>query len=130
MALTDRSDLSPQAVERISSVIRGLTEDNVDRGIDLTRPMRCDSCDCERSPAGASQYGAYALCNECLLEFTLALAKGDIENVAEYMTKRPETSATDSYDDVEHSSAVYDTRPVRAPFGARSEKLRPSNEPC
>jgi hypothetical protein len=88
--------------------------------------MHCDSCDREKTPLGSSQYGAYALCNDCLLEFTLLLARGDVENVAEYMTKRPE--------DVTGLPAPPPARLESAgavqPLPKRSEKLLPSNEPC
>jgi hypothetical protein len=122
---SDRSDLSPAAEQRIGDVIRSLVDDHVDRGVDLGRPMRCDSCDLEKSPLGSSQYGAYALCNDCLLEFTLLLARGDIENVAEYMTKRPDDMSlpTPPPHRLESTSTHH-------PLPKRSEKLMPSNEPC
>ena len=71
MSLSERADLSSEAEERIEEVVRSLMDDQVDRGVDLTRPMHCDSCDVEKSPLGSTQYGVYALCNDCLLEFTL-----------------------------------------------------------
>lgn len=130
MAVSDRADLSPEAEERITDVIRSLTEDHVDRGVELSRPMRCNSCDMEKSPLGSSQYGAYALCNDCLLEFTLALAKGDIENVAEYMTRRPD-DGQEPRDPAPEGPRRLDTRPV-VPHSLpkRGEKLMPRNEPC
>jgi hypothetical protein len=124
---TDRSDLSPEAEERIAGVIRSLVDDHVDRGVDLGRPFHCDSCDREQSPLGATQYGAYALCNDCLLEFTLSLARGEIENVAEYMTKRPDESGSGPPAEPATTSS---TRSVTNHMTARGDKLMPSNEPC
>jgi hypothetical protein len=50
--------------------------------------MQCDSCGQEKNGAGAAVYGAYKLCNDCLLDFTLALAGNDIANVADFMTQK------------------------------------------
>ena len=121
MAQGDRSELSPEAEQRITEVIRSLADDKVERGVDVTRPMRCDSCDVEKSPFGSSQYGAYALCNDCLLEFTILLARGEIDSVAEYMTKRPDDGPP-----------LLDPRPANESSGIRAvprQKLMPSNEP-
>jgi len=89
--------------------------------------MRCSSCDMEKSPLGATQYGAYDLCNDCLLEFTLALARGDVENVAEYMTQRPDDP--EAQPPTESSSTAARTLSP-SPLPKRSDKLMPSNEPC
>jgi len=125
----DRGELTPEAQERITSVVKSLAEDRVDRGVDLSRPMHCDSCDVEKSPLGSSQYGAYALCNDCLLEFTLALAKGGVENVAEYMTRRPDGDPPDQLP--ANTDSTLDVRSSRQPsLPRRGDKLMPSNEPC
>lgn len=126
MVDSDPNALSPVAEQRITDVIRGLMDDHVDRGVDLTRPVHCDSCDLEKSPLGSSQYGAYALCNDCLLEFTLMLARGDVENVAEYMTKRPDDGTGFPL----LPSPNFETRASHHPLPKRTEKLMPSNEPC
>jgi hypothetical protein len=125
---TERTDLSPEAEERIAGVIRSLVDDHVDRGVDLGRPFRCDSCDREQSPLGATEYGAYALCNDCLLEFTLSLARGEIENVAEYMTKRPDEPS--SPPPSEPAATTRSRSVTNPPITARGDKLMPSNEPC
>ncbi len=88
MAKRETQELSQDAVARITRVVRSLADDRVDRGIDLNRPMHCDSCGQEKSPAGAAIYGAYRLCNDCLLDFTLALASNDVANVADFMTRK------------------------------------------
>lgn len=125
MRQSDRGELTVEAERRITGVIRGLAEDQVDRGVDLNRMMRCDSCDIEKPPHGSSQYGAYALCNDCLLEFTLLLAMGEVDSVAEYMTKRPEDSPA-----LLESRTGGDLEKSRRPLPKRTEKLMPSNEPC
>ena len=124
MAHAEHGEFSPEAERRITEVVRSLAEDKVDRGVDLSRPMRCDSCDSEKSPLGSSQYGAYALCNDCFLEFTILLARGEVDSVAQYMTKRPDDGPT-----------LLDVPPASEPTPVRSipkrrEKLMPSNEPC
>lgn len=126
MAQSDPNALSPSAEQRITDVVRGLIDDHVDRGVDLSRPMHCDSCDLEKSPLGSSQYGAYALCNDCLLEFTLMLARGDVENVAEYMTKRPDEESGLIMPPPTH----FETHTSHQVLPKRGEKLMPSNEPA
>lgn len=127
MPKRDVQELSPASVERITRVIRSLTEDRIERGIDLGRPMHCDSCDTEKPAAGSAQYGAYNLCNDCLLDFTLSLASGRVDNVSEYMMRK-----TDDSDSVPPSDLAGQLDrsgvPVR-PLPGR-DKLMPSNEPC
>jgi hypothetical protein len=121
---TDRIDLTPEAEQRITSVVRGLVHDKVERGIDLNRPMRCDSCNAEKSPYGSSQYGQYALCNDCLLEFTILLARGVIDSVDDYMISRPDESLR-----AENTSPLTN-EPVAAPsLPRRREKFVPRSEP-
>lgn len=124
MARREPQELSELATERITRVVHTLVEDGVERGIDLSRPMHCDSCDQERAPAGSALYGAYRLCNQCLLDFTLALASGQVENVAEYMTRRsdgfPPSDLTTHRD-----RPAYTVNPV-----VSRDKLVPRNEPC
>lgn len=127
MAQPDRAELSDEAEQRITEAVRGLAADRVDRGVDINRPMRCDSCDVEKSPYGSSQYGTYALCNDCLLEFTLLLARGEVDNVAEYMTKRPEDD--DGPLHINSAPSTVEQSSLRS-LPKRAEKLMPSNEPC
>ncbi|GEM_PF-1757783 len=124
LARDQQHELTPQAVERITAVVRSLADDQVDRGIDLGRPMACDSCGEEKSPRGASVYGSYKLCNDCLLDFTLRLARGEVNNVAEFMTKRAEgTPPVMVAGDRDRANVQFSA------FQAR-DTLRPSNEPC
>lgn len=88
MSNREPHELTELARDRIVNVVRSLADDRVERGVDLNRPMHCDSCDQDKAPAGATLYGAYRFCNDCLLDFTLSLASGTVENVAEYMTRR------------------------------------------
>lgn len=91
LAKRDQQELSANAVERITNVVHSLADDRVERGIDLAEPVRCDSCLQTKPSAGSALYGAYKLCNDCLLDFTLALASGRVSSVADYMTKRHDT---------------------------------------
>lgn len=84
--------------------------------------MACDSCGAEKPPQGASVYGSYKLCNDCLLDFTLRLASGDVDTVADFMTSRVEGTPPDAV------TGDRSTMPFTA-FPAR-DTLRPSNEPC
>ena len=120
MTQTERAELSPEAEQRIADVVRSLAEDKIDRGVDLNRPMHCASCDMEKAPLGSSQYGDYALCNDCLLEFTLLLARGQIDNVSDYMTKR--------VDGPMPLDGPLEPSSLRS-MPKRAEKLMPSNEP-
>jgi hypothetical protein len=127
LAKSEQTELTPEAEERITRIVRSLGDDRVDRGVDLSRPMHCSSCDEEKSPLGATQYGIYQLCNDCLLDFTLALARGDIENVAQYMTKRPDVEPGS---EPPQSPSAAPTRSGTMPQFTRSDKLVPRNEPC
>lgn len=127
MARRESIELTEVAVDRITRVVRSLTEDRVERGVDLGRPMHCDSCALEKPSAGSALYGTYKLCNDCLLDFTLALASQRVENVSEFMTRK--------YDDLggpppSELSGHRDRQSV--PFSSLGgrEKLQPRNEPC
>lgn len=122
MARGTVQELNEQTVDRITRVVRSLADDRVERGIELNRPMHCDSCDRDTSPAGAALYGAYKLCNDCLLEFTLSLASGRSENVADFMTKQDDTP---SPSDLNSPTGSVSVRPLQS-----RDKLMPSNEPC
>jgi hypothetical protein len=84
--------------------------------------MHCDSCDLDKPSAGSALYGPYKLCNDCLLDFTLSLASGRSENVADFMTKRDDTPQPS---DLNGPSGSISMRP---PLQGR-DKLIPSNEP-
>lgn len=115
-------ELNEQTIDRITRVVRSLADDRVERGIELSRPMHCDSCDRDTSPAGGALYGAYKLCNDCLLDFTLALASGRSGNIADFMTKRDDTPAPT---DLNTPAGSVSVRPLQS-----RDKLMPSNEPC
>jgi len=71
-------------------------------------------------------YGTYKLCNDCLLDFTVALASGRVGNVADFMMRRTEDGEARPPSDLtehrERSSAQYSR--------LSPDKLMPSNEPC
>lgn len=125
MAKETPQELSEQARERITDVVRSLVDDRVERGIDLSRPMHCDSCDQEKSAAGSAQYGAYKLCNDCLLDFTIALATGQAENVADYMTRRGDDSVLPAELSTNRDRSSLQMGPLPA-----RDTLLPRNEPC
>lgn len=114
-------------MERITRVVKSLADDGVERGVDLNRPVHCDSCGTERNSAGSALYGAYKVCNECLLDFTLALASGAVDTVADYMTKR--TDVTEGQPPSTLSTREERPSLARGPLTAR-DKLLPHNEPC
>jgi hypothetical protein len=124
LAKRDQQELTEQARDRIVRVIRSLADDHVERGVDLARPFRCDSCGLEKSPAGSALYGSYHLCNDCLLDFTLQLASGRVDSVAEFMTKRDDELPPSDLD------SHRDRRAVSLPPLQGRDKLMPSNEPC
>lgn len=123
MARREEQELSEGTVERITRGIRSLSKDRVDRGVEPDRPMRCDSCGAEKSGAGAARYGAYQLCNDCLLDFTLRLARGSVDNVVDYM-RRPDTGTPVSeLTEPRERSVSLNPMPAR-------DRLVPGNEPC
>ncbi|HZS93941.1 MAG TPA: hypothetical protein VFA78_04030 [Chloroflexota bacterium] len=123
MARREEQELSEDTVDRITRGIRSLSDDRVDRGVELDRPMRCDACGLEKPGDGAARYGAYQLCNDCLLDFTLRLARGSVANVVDYM-RRPDSGepVTELTEPRERSRAV-NSLPTR-------DRLVPGNEPC
>jgi hypothetical protein len=123
----EQQELTDQAVERITRVVRSLAEDRVERGVDLNRPMHCDSCAQEKASAGSSLFGHYKFCNDCLLEFTLALASGAVDSVDGFMTRPSDSDRSAPPSDFTPSR---DAQAVsRSPLPAR-DKLMPHNEPC
>ena len=126
MPRREQQELTDLAVERITQVVRSLANDRVDRGVDLSRPMHCDSCDREKISVGSSLYGTYRLCNDCLLEFTLALASGSVDTVAHFMTTQTDDESPPPSD---FSPARDAPAMSRSPLPGR-DKLLPHNEPC
>ena len=126
MAKRDQQELSKQSTERITRVVRSLADDRVERGVELNRPMHCDSCDQEKPSAGSSLYGVYKLCNDCLLDFTLALASGKIDSVAEFMTRQTDEPSSLPPTDLSHrrDRAVASLNPLPG-----RDKLLPRHEP-
>lgn len=106
-------------------MVRSLAEDRVDRGVDLNRPMRCSSCDLEKPSPGSAVYGPYQLCNDCLLDFTLALASGRVNNVYEFMTRNTDGDSTPPAD----LSSARDRQAVQVNPLTGRDKLMPSTEP-
>jgi hypothetical protein len=127
LAKRQPQELTELATERITRVVRSLADDRVERGVDLSRPMSCDSCDREKPSAGSALFGAYKFCNDCLLDFTLALASGAVDNAAEFMTRRSDgdegLAGSDLSGQPERSVLSFGPIPGR-------DKLVPRNEPC
>jgi hypothetical protein len=115
-----QQELTELALERITNVVHSLTDDRVERGIELGRPMHCDSCDQEKPSAGSALYGEYRFCNDCLLDFTIALATGGVDSVTEFMTRRT--------DEAEPGPSDYSS-PRERPALVKP-KLMPRNEPA
>lgn len=123
LARRELQELSELSRDRIERVVRSLVEDHVERGVGLDHPFRCDSCGLEKPAAGSALYGSYRLCNDCLLDFTVQLASGRVENVADFMTKRDERPLSDLDGPRDRRAVPLQSLPGR-------DKLMPSNEPC
>jgi hypothetical protein len=104
--------------------VRSLADDRVERGVDLSRPMHCDSCGLDKPPAGSAVYGSYKLCNDCLLDFTLQLASGKVDNVVDFMTRRDDNLPPSDLE------SPRDRRAISLQSLSGRDKLMPSNEPC
>ena len=124
MARKPQVELPESTVERITVNIRSMVDDRVDRGVDLMRSMHCDSCGEEKYSKGSTIYGAYKLCNDCLLEVTLAFASGQIETVVDFMTHRIDGPDLPILEDERERSSV-----TRNALHGR-DKFMPSNEPA
>jgi hypothetical protein len=128
LAKREPIELSEESRGRIVRVVRSMADDRVERGVELNRAMHCHSCDQEKSAAGSALYGAYRLCNDCLLEFTLALASGTVDSVAEFMTRTPGGSGALPPSDLDGGRDRPSIQQLN-PLSGR-DKLMPSNEPC
>jgi hypothetical protein len=128
LAKREPIELSEESRGRIVRVVRSMAEDRVERGVELNRAMHCHSCDQEKPAAGSALYGAYRLCNDCFLEFTLALASGTVDTVAEFMTRTPDGNGSLPPGDL---GGGRERQPIQQlnPLSGR-DKLMPSNEPC
>jgi hypothetical protein len=70
-----RRVLSKRAIEEICASIRMRATDDLAKGR-LTAPKRyCDACQHVVCSAGFLDYGRYALCNHCSMEFEVAAAR-------------------------------------------------------
>jgi len=125
LANREPQELTEEALQRITRVVHSMVEDRVERGVELNRVLHCDSCGQERSAAGSALYGAYKFCNDCLLEFTIALASNTVESVADYMTRTTEGPGSFPPSDL---AGHRDRLAARKPLVGR-DKLMPSNEP-
>ena len=128
LAKREPIELSEESRGRIVRVVRSMADDRVERGVELNRAMHCHSCDQEKPAAGSALYGAYRLCNDCFLEFTLALASGTVDNVAEFMTRTPDGSGALPPSDLGGGRERQSIQQLN-PLSGR-DKLMPSNEPC
>lgn len=128
MAKKEPIELSEESRDRIVRVVRSMADDRVERGVELGHAMHCHSCDREKPAAGSALYGAYRLCNDCFLEFTLALATGTVDSVAEFMTRTPEGGSVLPPTDLGGSRDRQSIQQLN-PLPGR-DKLMPSNEPC
>ena len=124
LARKAQQELPDTTIERISQNIRSMVDDRVERGIDLSRTMRCDSCGQEKSPAGSSLYGAYKLCNECLIDLTVTLASGGADTVVDFMTRHVDGSGSPVLGDDRDLTNI-----PRNSLQGR-DKFMPSNEPA
>jgi hypothetical protein len=124
LARKQQQELSESTVERITLNVRSMREDRIERGVELSRPMHCDSCGLDKPSGGSSLYGDYRLCNDCLLDLTLELASGRADTVIDFMTQHVDGPSAEAQlvDDLDRST-------MRGTFHGR-DKLRPSNEPA
>lgn len=128
LAKREPVELSEESRDRIVRVVRSMADDRIDRGVDLNRAMHCHSCDLEKPAAGSALYGAYRLCNDCFLEFTIALASGNVDSVAEFMTRTPDGAVALPPGDLDGGRDRQSVQQLN-PLSGR-DKLMPSNEPC
>lgn len=121
MATNDQQELSQEARDRITRSVRSLAEDRVERGLDVHRQFRCDNCGEMKEGAGASVYGAYKLCNDCLLDFSLRLAENKVGTIDDYMRRESDGTPPD-FSPARDRPSVPGTIPARGVLS--------SNEPC
>jgi hypothetical protein len=64
---------------------RQLVTNDDHRGVPASSRAFCDACQQPRPASGSAQYGRYALCNACVLEYVLAVAGGAAVSAGQYV---------------------------------------------
>jgi hypothetical protein len=68
--------LSTGEMEAIRAALSLFVEDDIARGVAAFSRLFCDACQRARPAAGFIQYGRYATCNACAIEYEVARARG------------------------------------------------------
>jgi hypothetical protein len=77
--------LSASQIEAIRTAMQLFVDDDVARGVAVSNRIYCDACQRARPAAGFIQYGRYAVCNSCAIEYEVAHARGVISSPGQYV---------------------------------------------
>lgn len=69
----------------ITERIRGLATEHLQEGIPSGSRIICHNCGHTKLLVGSARYGRYRLCNDCALEYDLALAEGKVKNIEDFI---------------------------------------------
>jgi hypothetical protein len=80
-----RRALSRRAIEEICASIRMIAVDDLAKGRLLAPKRYCDACQRVVCSAGFVDYGRYALCNCCAMEYEVASARCVTSSIGRYV---------------------------------------------
>ena len=81
-------ELAEAEVAAIAERVRAKVAADIATGMDPDERMVCDGCFYERPGPGYTIHGWFILCNDCTLDLELALARGEVTSVSEYLRER------------------------------------------
>jgi len=79
------SKLSDSDRKRITERVRSLVQKHIQAGVSSDSRAICHNCGHAKPLIGSVHYGRYRLCNDCALCYELAKARGDVENVEDFV---------------------------------------------
>lgn len=77
--------LSAVQINAVRASLALFVEDDVARGVPAFSRIFCDACQLARPAAGFIQYGRYAVCNACAIEYEVAHARGLLSTPGQYV---------------------------------------------
>lgn len=77
--------LSAAEVEAIRAAMALFLEDDIARGVPAFSLVFCDACQRARPAPGFIQYGRYATCNACAIEYEVARARGLLSTPGQFV---------------------------------------------
>lgn len=77
--------LSGREVAAMRAALALFVEDDIARGVAAGSRIFCDACQRARPAAGFIQYGRYAVCNACAIEYEVARSRGLLSTPGQFV---------------------------------------------